>query len=143
MAGAQEVGAQFVEAFNAHDELRMRELSAENEVFEAPGDIRLEGRDATVAYAMSWLNAFEDARIDVHDEHVAGDWVVQEFVFSGTHTGPLLSPAGEIPPTNRQLSGRGVQIFRVEDGLVVDTRLYFDQVQVLTQLGLMPEPATA
>lgn len=143
MAGAQEVGAQFVEAFNAHDELRMRELSAENEVFEAPGDIRLEGRDATVAYAMSWLNAFEDARIDVHDEHVAGDWVVQEFVFSGTHTGPLLSPAGEIPPTNRQLRGRGVQIFRVEDGLVVDTRLYFDQVQVLTQLGLMPEPATA
>jgi predicted ester cyclase len=143
MANAQEVGAQFVEAFNAHDELRMRELSAENEVFEAPGDIRLEGRDATVAYAMSWVNAFEDARIDVHDEHVAGDWVVQEFVFSGTHTGPLLSPAGEIPPTNRQLRGRGVQIFRVEDGVVVDTRLYFDQVQVLTQLGLMPEPATA
>jgi len=143
MAGAQEVGARFVEAFNAHDEQRMRELSAENEVFEAPGDIRLEGRDATVAYAMSWVNAFADARIDVHDEHVAGDWVVQEFVFSGTHTGPLLSPSGEIPPTNRQLRGRGVQIFRVEDGMVVDTRLYFDQVEVLTQLGLMPEPATA
>jgi predicted ester cyclase len=143
MADAQEVGARFVEAFNAHDEQRIRELSAENEVFEAPGDVRLEGRDATVAYAMSWVNAFGDARIDVHDEHVDGDWVVQEFVFSGTHTGPLLSPSGEIPPTNRQLRGRGVQIFRVEDDVVVDTRLYFDQVEVLTQLGLMPEPATA
>jgi hypothetical protein len=41
------------------------------------------------------------------------------------------------------LRGRGVQILRVEGGTVADTRLYFDQVQVLTQLGLMPEPSTA
>ena len=38
---------------------------------------------------------------------------------------------------------RAVQIFRVEGDTVVDTRLYFDQVQILTQLGLMPEPAQA
>jgi steroid delta-isomerase-like uncharacterized protein len=143
MAGAQEVTSKFVEAFNAHDEEGMRGLSAEHEVFEAPGDVKLEGRDATTAYAMSWLNAFGDARIDVHSELVAGDWVIQEFVFSGTHTGALQTPAGDIPPTNRQLRGRGVQIIHVEDGLVTDTRLYYDQVQVLEQLGLMPEPATA
>jgi hypothetical protein len=41
------------------------------------------------------------------------------------------------------LNARGVQIFRVEGEAVADTRLYFDQVQVMTQLGLMPEPATA
>ena len=72
-----------------------------------------------------------------------GDWVVQEFVFVGTHTGTLQSPAGDIPPTNRLLRGRGVQILHVEDGLVADTRLYFDQVDVMTQLGLMPETASA
>jgi steroid delta-isomerase-like uncharacterized protein len=143
MADAQAVAATFVEAFNAHDEDRIRELNAENAVFEGPGDVRLEGREATTAYAMSWLSAFGDARTDVHNEIVAGEWVVQEFVFSGTHTGPLQTPAGEIPATNRHLRGRGVQIVRVEDGKVVDTRLYFDQVDVLTQLGLMPEPATA
>jgi len=27
--------------------------------------------------------------------------------------------------------------------LAVECQLYFDQVQVLTQLGLMPEPSTA
>jgi hypothetical protein len=31
----------------------------------------------------------------------------------------------------------------VDGDVVTDTRLYFDQVQVLTQLGLMPEPAAA
>ena len=143
MADAQEVGAQWLEAFNAHDEGRMRELTAEDTVIEAPGDVRIEGRDATVGYAMTWINAFSDARIDVHDELAAGDWVVQEFVFSGTHTAPLQSPMGEIPATNRTLRGRGVQIFRVQDGTVSDTRLYFDQVEVMTQLGLMPEAATA
>lgn len=143
MASAQEVGAQFVEAFNAHDEERIRELTGENAILEAPGEVRLEGREATVQYAMSWLNAFGDARSSVHSEIVAGDWVVQEFVFVGTHTAPLQTPAGEVPATNRLLKGRGVQILRIEDETVVDTRLYFDQVDVMTQLGLMPEPAVA
>ena len=55
----------------------------------------------------------------------------------------LASPAGEIPATNRRLNGRGVQLFKVDGDVVTDTRVYFDQVQVLTQLGLMPEPAAA
>jgi predicted ester cyclase len=141
MGDAKAVADAWVEAFNAHDEARIRELNGENAVFEGPGDVRLEGRDATTEYAMSWLNAFGDARITVHDELVAGNWVVQEFVFEGTHTAPLQSPTGEIPATNRELRGRGAQILKIEGDTVVDTRLYFDQVDVLTQLGLMPEAA--
>jgi predicted ester cyclase len=143
MADAQAVGAQFVEAFNAHDEARIRELNAENAVFEGPGDVNLRGRDAATEYAMSWLNAFPDAQVTVHHELAAGDWVVQEFTFTGTHTATMQSPMGEIPPTNRSLKGRGVQIFRVEGDVVVDTRLYFDQMDVVTQLGLMPEASAA
>lgn len=141
MASAQETAAKFVDAFNAHDEARLRELNAENAVFEAPGDVRVEGREATTQYAMAWLNAFPDARLTINNELVSGDWVVQEFTFEGTHEGTLNSPAGEIPPTGRQLKGRGVQIIRVEGDTAADTRLYFDQVQVMTQLGLMPEAA--
>ena len=143
MADARQVGADFVAAFNDHDESRIRELNAENAVVEAPGDIHVEGREAATQYAMAWLNAFPDARLTVKNELVSGDWVVQEFTFEGTHEGTLSSPAGEIPATHRRLNGRGVQIFRVEDDAVVDTRLYFDQVQIMTQLGLMPEPAEA
>jgi steroid delta-isomerase-like uncharacterized protein len=143
MADAQQVGADFVAAFNDHDESRIRELNAENSVVEAPGDVHVEGREATTQYAMAWLNAFPDARLNVKNEFASGDWVVQEFTFEGTHEGTLSGPAGDIPATHRRLNGRGVQIFRVEDDEVVDTRLYFDQVQIMTQLGLMPEPAQA
>jgi len=142
MADAREVAGRFVEAFNAHDESRIRELNAEAAVFEAPGEVHLEGREAATQYAMAWLRAFPDSRLTVNNELVAGDWVTQEFAFEGTHEQTLSSPTGDIPATHRRLTGRGVQLFRVEGDTIVDTRLYFDQVQVMTQLGLMPEPVT-
>jgi steroid delta-isomerase-like uncharacterized protein len=143
MADARQLGAKFVDAFNAHDEARIRELNGENVVFEAPGEIRLEGRDAATEYAMAWLRAFPDARLTVTNELADGDWVAQEFTFEGTHEDTLSSPSGDIPATHKRLDGRGVQIFKVEGEVVTDTRLYFDQVDVMTQLGLMPEPASA
>jgi predicted ester cyclase len=141
MADAREIASRFIEAFNAHDEERLRPLTAEHGVMEAPGDVRVEGRDAVTGYAMAWLNAFSDARMTVHTELVDGDWVAQRFTFAGTHDGTLVSPVGEIPPTQRRLEGRGVQMLHVEDEVVVETQLYFDQVQVMSQLGLMPEAA--
>lgn len=143
MADAQEIGARFVDAFNAHDEARIREVNGENGVFEAPGDVKVEGREAATEYAMAWLRAFPDARLSVHNEVAAGDWVVQECTFEGTQEDTLSSPNGDIPATHKRVNGRCVQIFKVEGDVITDTRLYFDQVQVMTQLGLMPEPATA
>jgi|SRR5581483_8242282 len=143
MADARRVAAAFVDAFNAHDDQRIRALNAPDAVVEAPGDVRVEGRDGTTAYALGWLDAFPDARLTVHDELVDGDWVAQRFTFEGTHDAPLESPAGPIPATHRRLAGRGVQLLRVEGDAVAETHLYFDQVQVLTQLGLLPEAATA
>jgi predicted ester cyclase len=143
MASAQEIGQRFVDAFNAHDEPKIRELNGENAVVDAPGDVHVEGRDAATEYAMTWLRAFPDGRITIKSEVASGEWIAQEFTFEGTHEDTLSSPAGDIPPTHKRLNGRGVQILRVAGDTVVDTRLYFDQVQVLTQLGLMPEPATA
>lgn len=143
MGDTRRMGAQFVEAFNAHDEARIRELNAENVAFEGPGDVKLQGRDAATGYAMAWLNAFPDATITVSNEIVGGDWIVQEFTFEGTHDETLSGPRGDIPATHRHLKGRGVQVLHVTGDTVDDTRLYYDQVDMLTQLGLMPEPAAA
>jgi len=92
MTDAQQVGTDFVAAFNAHDEARIRALNAENAVFEGPGDVHLEGRDAVTEYALSWLRAFPDATLNVGNELQAGDWVVQEF------TSRALTPARSRAP---------------------------------------------
>jgi steroid delta-isomerase-like uncharacterized protein len=143
MGEARHVAEEFVEAFNAHDEARLHSLDREDVVFEGPGNVRLTGSDATTEYAMAWIRAFPDARMNVH-QTIAGDgWAVQEFTFEGTHEDTLAGPGGEIPATHRHLSGRGVQITRVDGGKIAEVRLYFDQVDVLTQLGVMPAAAGA
>ncbi len=69
---------------------------------------------------------------------MGGPWIVQEFTFTGTHTGPLTGPMGTIQATNRKISGQCVSITRYENDLGVESRLYFDVVQLLSQLGVMP-----
>jgi len=137
----QEVARRWNEAFNAHDEDGIRALYDDHALLEAPGDVRLEGADAIVEYAMSWLRAFPDAKMRIETEIANDQWVVQRFEFKGTHGDTLVGPTGEISATNRRITGRGVEIIRVEGGKITEDYLYFDQVDVLTQLGLMSELA--
>jgi predicted ester cyclase len=143
MAEARDTATRYIDAFNAHDESAMRSLNAPDIKFEAPGDVRLEGREAATGYSTAWLKGFPDARMTVKNEIISGPWVVQECTFEGTHGGSLEGPAGSIPATGRKVTGHCVQIGRYENGLASEVRLYYDQVELLTQLGLMPEPAPA
>lgn len=143
MADVQRVAAAFNAAFNAHDFERMRELIAEDVIFTAPGDVTLEGRDAMMEYTMGWLNAFPDGRVEVERTIISGDWVVEQYTFQGTHGETFSGPAGDIPATGRKLEGRVVDVIRIEDGKVAEVNLYFDQLDILTELGLMPELARA
>jgi SnoaL-like polyketide cyclase len=59
------------------------------------------------------------------------------FTFEGTHEETLAGPGGDISATHKQLVGRGVQNIRAEGGKILEHHVYFDQVDVLTQLGLM------
>ncbi len=143
MASALEVTKAAQEAFNSHDAARISATYADDAVMEAPGDVRLEGPEAITGYAMGWLNAFSDATVTINSAFADGDRVVHEFTFEGTHDAPLVGPDGEIPATHRRLVGRGVEVYRIAGDKIVEDHLYYDQVQVLTQLGLMPEPAQA
>jgi steroid delta-isomerase-like uncharacterized protein len=133
----------WLEAFNAHDEAGMRAVTADDCTFEGPGGVRLEGVDAVVGYAMIWLNAFSDAKIELETLVIDGDWVAMTGVFRGTHDGTLASPDGDVPATGRTLEGRHSQFVRFVDGKSVGERLYYDQMDVITQLGLAPETAGA
>jgi len=106
------LAANYNRAFNAHDEVALKALFADNARLIAPGDVKLTGKDAIAGYTNSWMKAVPDARINVTHEIVSGPWVVQEFVFAGTHTGPLTSPMGTIQATNRKVSGQSVSITR-------------------------------
>lgn len=139
MSSPATVVDEFVASFNAHDEARIREGYSETVEFVAPG-AEVEGAEAAAAYAMVFIKAFPDVRLEVTNVIDGGEWIVAEFAYSGTHTGPLATPdGGEIPPTNRSVQGKGVDLLRLEGDKVAAEHLYFDQLEFMTQLGLVPE----
>jgi steroid delta-isomerase-like uncharacterized protein len=142
MPEVKDTTARFVAAFNAHDEKALHELHADDIKFNAPGGFKgTNAKDAT-AYAMTWLKAFPDGKMTVRTELISGPWVVQEVAMEGTHTAPLEGPTGPIPATYKKVKGYGVQLFKVENGKIAEARIYFDQLDQMSQLGLIPAPAT-
>ena len=142
MTESKDTTARFVAAFNAHDEKALNELHSDDIKFNAPGGFKATNAKDATAYAATWLKAFPDGKMKVRSEIVSGPWVVQEILMEGTHTAPLESPAGSVPPTYKKVVGYGVQLLRVENGKIAEARIYFDQLDQMTQLGLIPAPTT-
>jgi ketosteroid isomerase-like protein len=141
MTDVKDIATHFVAAFNAHDEKALDALHAADIKFEAPGFKASNGHEAT-AYAIGWLKGFPNGKMTVRHEVVNAPWVVQEVTMEGTNTGPLEGPGGKIQPTNRKVVSKGIQVLKIENGKIAETRIYFDQLDQMTQLGLMPVPAT-
>ncbi|HXM72035.1 MAG TPA: ester cyclase [Candidatus Dormibacteraeota bacterium] len=141
MTDVKDIATHFIAAFNAHDEKALDALHAADIKFEAPGFKASNGHEAT-AYAMGWLKGFPNGKMTLRHEVVNAPWVVQEVTMEGTNTGPLEGPGGKIQPTNRKVVSKGIQVLKIENGKITETRIYFDQLDQMTQLGLMPVPAT-
>ena len=127
-----------IKAFNAHDmEALARDAAADVEG-SAPGGLKLKGPQAIKEFNQNFVTAFPDARVEPKNLYVAGKSVIVEGVFRGTHNGILKTPMGDVPPTGRKVEGEYVQIIEVDRGLVKRSHLVYDQVQLMTQLGMAP-----
>jgi steroid delta-isomerase-like uncharacterized protein len=129
-----------IKAFNSHDLEAVARDAAPDIVATAPGGVKLSGPQAVKEYNQTFITAFPDARIDAKKVIVQGRTAVVEGVFSGTNNGTLKTPMGDIPATGRKVSGEFIQIFEIDRGLVKRNHLMYDQVDLMTQLGLAPAP---
>jgi steroid delta-isomerase-like uncharacterized protein len=132
-----------IKAFNAHDLEAVARDTAADVVLEATGGINAKGTQAAKEFNQTWLRAFPDARVEAKSIITQGSTVVVEGVFTGTHDGPLRTPMGEVPPTGKKLVGEFIQVFEIDRGLVKRNHIVYDQVDVMTQLGMAPTPAGA
>ena len=67
--------------------------------------------------------------------------MVIELTWTGTHTGPMQTPDGEVPATGKSMEMRGCVVGHVVDGKVAAQTRYFGMATMLMQLGLPGEPA--
>ncbi len=117
----------------------LRELYATGFVAHTPngeGDI-----EASIATISGIVAAMPDVTMTEELLIASGDYVFGRFIFEGTFTNPLMTPTGEIPPTGQTVRYVIESTHRFnEDHLSVEEWLLWDNLSLLTQLGVLPAP---
>lgn len=128
----------YVAAYNAGDLEGVMDLYAEDAVQLMPDGV-FTGSSAIRERLARELAAFPDVDFSFSSFVEQDDTFADEWVFVGTHTGPLLLPDGtELPATGKQVQMKGMELVRVSDGKIVVDNLYYDNLAVVAQLGLVP-----
>jgi steroid delta-isomerase-like uncharacterized protein len=126
-----------IELWNARDrDGWMSGLDLHRLDLRVPGGMRLTGREAAETFWSMYNDAFPDNRVEIIAIHADDRGGVHEGRATGTHTGTLRGPAGEIPPTGRTATVDFCGVYEFEEGKITSYHLYFDQAEMLSQLGI-------
>ena len=79
--------------------------------------------------------AFPDVRYTMDDLIAEGDRVMDRWTVHATHLGEFLG----IPPTGKVVTFWGIDILRIVNGRITDIWHLEDQLNVLQQLGIVPD----
>lgn len=136
MADVIELAKQHDDAFNSRDADRRAAIEAPDIESVMPG-MTLRGHDEVMQVLRAFWEALPDVTITAEEQLAARDVVVSEGTLAGTHEGTFRTPQGEIPPTGNPVTLRYAAIKRFKDDRLVSEHLYFDQLELLQQLGAM------
>jgi ketosteroid isomerase-like protein len=122
----------------------LRDIYAPDCVATTPDAGTLNGVDAVIEWNRTYLEAFSDLRYESMQKFETAECAVDQGELIGTHTGTLKSPDGQnIPPTGKQVRTRSADIATVRNGKIVRHDFYYDQLDFLSQLGLMQAQAAS
>jgi steroid delta-isomerase-like uncharacterized protein len=96
-----------------------------------------DGPDGMRQAAELFRQAFPDWRSDVQHMIAEDDLLVEHFIAHGTHRGSVM---GETP-TGQYVVLRGINIFRIVDGKILERWGRLDDLGLMQQLGLAPQQA--
>jgi len=81
-----------------------------------------------------------DTKLTPISRTVGEEQLVDEMIFSFTHTKEMPWMLPGIAPTNRPVQVALVAIVRFRDGKLAHEHIYWDQASVLKQIGLLTDP---
>ena len=81
-----------------------------------------------------------DTKLTPISRTLGEEQLVDEMIFSFTHTREMPWMLPGIPPTNRHVEVALVAIVRFRDGKLAHEHIYWDQASVLKQIGLLTDP---
>ena len=92
------------------------------------------GIDSARAYYANYVTGFTDVKFTIKDVFGMGNKLVKHWNFKGKHTGVFFG----IKPTGKQVDVDGVTLVRMENGKIAEERDFFDNLEFMQQLGLIP-----
>ena len=121
----------------------LRACYAPDVVVTGPDVGTLHGIDQLVDYMKQFAAFMPDMTYEMTRMHETDDSAIDQGDVMGTNTGPLPMPDGSmLEPTGRQIRMRSIDVATVQNGLISRHDFYFDQLDLMAQLGLMESPAT-
>lgn len=84
--------------------------------------------------------AVPDVKFSLDDLYIKGDKMAWVFTMSGTVTGPIRTPFGELPPTGKPFRFSGVAIDRIAEGKIVEEWVYFNVLDIIQPMGFTLAP---
>jgi len=96
-------------------------------------------REGQKQFVQAFRGAFPDIVGTVEDEIAAGDKIVIRWLAQGTHRGEFFG----IPATGKSISITGTSVYRIAGGKIAEEWTQGDMLGLMTQLGAIPELATA
>jgi steroid delta-isomerase-like uncharacterized protein len=129
-----------VEAGNAQDWPRFKATLADGVVYDEVGTGRkITGADQWVEAYKGWFQAFPDVQGKISNAFASGNTATVELTWDGTQTGPLVGPAGTIPPSGKRQQTRAIFVLTIDDGKIKEAHHYFDMLSLLQQIGATPK----
>jgi steroid delta-isomerase-like uncharacterized protein len=129
-----------VDAFNSGDWEQMRAMLASDARYDEAGTQRkVEGSGRIVELFEGWKTAFPDAAGTVTGAFASGNNAALEVTWKGTHTGPLVTPAGTIPASGKHQEVPAAFVLTFEGDKIKESHHYFDSMTLLKQIGAQPK----
>lgn len=94
------------------------------------------GIDSSRAMYANYVNGFSNRVFTIIDAFGQGNKLVKHWNFKGKHTGVFFG----IPPTGKDINITGVTLVRMQGGKIAEEQDFLDNLDFMTQLGLMPAP---
>jgi predicted ester cyclase len=94
------------------------------------------GPESMRGLATMLRTAFPDLHFVIEELIAEGDMVAGRLTMSGTHEGPLMGT----PPTGRSVRQDHMHFVRFRDGKAIEHWGVRDELGMMKQLGLVPEP---
>jgi hypothetical protein len=106
-----------------------------------PGMRGSHGKVEALAFNRVFPVAFPDLDFTITASARAGNLVYLSWTATGTHSGPLASPAGTLPPSGRTGTVTGVIVVTLSGGRILREETYWNIPDLIAQLS--PERTAA